>query len=151
MRRAPGGPGNLLWRSELLRLGTEVFGHQRDPNRIVIEWLRENSKPTDEILINYEDIPLMYYLPNPVRGGIAAFRVEDDSKKPPEFAVLRRSVPFVHWSVFIREMKRYSWTQMPVQAPDIPWGNNPDPTTQNLERIAVPDLVVARRNQAEAP
>ena len=40
---------------------------------------------------------------------------------------------------------------MPVQAPDIPWGNNPDPTTQNLERIAVPDLVVARRNQAEAP
>ena len=92
MRRAPGGPGNLLWRSELLRLGTEVFGHQRDANRIVIEWLRENSKPTDEILVNYEDIPLLYYLPNPVRGGIAA--------------VLRRSVPFVHWSVFIREMNR---------------------------------------------
>ena len=59
---------------------------------MVVEWLKQNAKPTDEILINYEDVPLMFYLPNPIRGGVAAFRVEDDSKSPPEFVVLRQSV-----------------------------------------------------------
>ncbi len=26
----------------------------------------------------------MFYLPNPIRGGIAAFRVEDNAKRPPD-------------------------------------------------------------------
>ena len=53
-----------------------------------------NAAPNDEILINYEDIPLMYYLPNPIRGGISAFRVEDDRtnlrRRGPRHALLAR-------------------------------------------------------------
>jgi hypothetical protein len=33
----------------------------------VIDWLRRNAPPTDEILINYEDVPLVFHLPNPIR------------------------------------------------------------------------------------
>ena len=130
LRTSADHAGSALFRSELLRLGREVFGHRPDPNRILIEWLAAHAAPGDEILINYEDAPLMYYLPNPIRGGIAAFRVEDDSTAPPRFAALRRSVKFVHWPVFVRELGRCKWRQIPLPAPDVEWGNNPDPSAQ---------------------
>ena len=131
-------------RPELRAMASEVFTRRKDANGMVIEWLRANARPTDEILINYEDIPLMYYLPNPVRGGIAAFRVEDDAKGPPEFLVLRRSVRFVHWPVFEREVNRYKWERVPLGAPDVPWGNLPDPLGR-IDTDRADDLIIARR------
>jgi hypothetical protein len=136
--------GSVWYRAELKDLRTEIFGHQPDPNRLVIDWLRKNAAPTDEILINYEDFPLMYYLPNPVRGGIATFRVEDDAKTPPRFLILRHAADFVHWPVFEREQARYQWEAVPLKAPDVQWGNNPDPMG-NDDPNAAPNLYIARR------
>jgi hypothetical protein len=132
-------------RPELRAMAREVFTPRKDPNGMVVEWLRANAKPTDEVLVNYEDIPLMYYLPNPVRGGIAAFRVEDDAKRPPDFLVLRRSVGFVHWPVFEREVNRYRWERIPLGAPDVPWGNNPDPIAAGHDPSRADELILARR------
>ena len=139
------------YRAELSLLGSDVFGHRPDPNRTVIEWLRQNAAPTDEILVNYEDVPLMYYLPNPIRGGIAAFRAEDDSKIPPRFAVIRQSVPFVYWPVFQREIDKYKWVQVPVHAPDVVWGNNPDPMGNRVNPATARDLIVLRRLENPKP
>jgi hypothetical protein len=50
--------GSVWYRAELKDLRAEIFGHQPDPNRLVIDWLRKNAAPTDEILINYEDLSL---------------------------------------------------------------------------------------------
>jgi len=122
-----------ILRPELRILFKNVFGHPADPNRLVVEWLSQNAASNDEILINYEDIPLMFYLPNPIRGGIAAFRVEDDATKPPDFLVLRRSADFGHWDVYQREMRRYQWDLVPLQAPDIKCGNCPDPIAQDFQ------------------
>jgi hypothetical protein len=137
--------GGTLVKPELTALMRGVFRRRRDPNQLVVEWLRQNAQPTDEILINYEDLPLMYYLPNPIRGGIAAFRAEDDTKTPPKFAILRRSVGFVHWPVFQREVSRYQWDPVPLHAPDVMWGNNPDPYGQIQDPNTTPDLLIARR------
>jgi hypothetical protein len=134
-------------RPELPMLMSEVFGRAEDPNGGMIEWLRKNTAPTDEILINYEDIPLMFYLPNPIRGGIAAFRAEDDSKMPPSVAILRRSVGFYHAGVFQREIGRYRWKQAPVEIPDRTWGNNPDPMATN-QPAAASYIIVLQRDQA---
>jgi hypothetical protein len=131
-------------RAEFSALRAGVFLHQPDPNRLVIEWLRKNAAPSEEILINYEDLPLMFYLPNPIRGGITAFRVEDDAKTAPRFVVLRHSVDFVNWPVFLREVQRYQWAPAPLHAPDIAWGNNPDPAGQD-DPAQAPDLYIARR------
>jgi hypothetical protein len=136
--------GSIWYRTEWQDLRNEIFGHQPDPNRLVIDYLRSHAAPTDEILINYEDIPLMYYLPNPIRGGIATFRVEDDARNPPRWVVIRHSADFVHWAVFQREMARYQWQVVPLKAPDIQWGNNPDPMGNDDPRTA-PDLYIARR------
>jgi hypothetical protein len=136
--------GSVWYRAELKDLRSEIFGHQPDPNRLVIDWLRKNAAPSDEILIDYEDIPLMYYLPNPIRGGIGTFRVEDDARTPPRFVILRRSVEFVQWPVYDRELARYQWTSIPLKAPDVIWGNNPDPLGDD-DPNAAPNLYIARR------
>lgn len=134
-----------MMRSELSLIRTDIFMHRPDPNRLVIEWLQKNSAPTDEILVNYEDLPMSYYLPNRIRGGIAAFRAEDDSKTPPRFAVMRRTVVFTHWPVYIREVARYVWVPVPVEAPDIRWGNNPDPVGHAQDRARAANLLFFKR------
>jgi len=132
-------------RRELNVMSRSVFGHRPDPNRLVADWLKQNAAPDDEILINYEDIPLMFYLPNPIRGGVSAFRVEDDAKRRPDFVVLRHSVPFEHWPVYEREVQRYAWTPVPLEAPDVIWGNFPDPVAKELNPIHPHPLFIARR------
>ena len=87
----------------------------------------------------------MYYLPNPIRGGVAAFRAQDDWPSPPEFLILRRSVRFVHWPIFARELERYQWQQVPLDAPDVMWGNNPDPMGEAEDAFHAPPLFIARR------
>jgi hypothetical protein len=137
------GPFTLI-RPELPALLDRVFGHPPDPNRIVIDWLASHAAPDDEILINYEDVPLMFYLPNPIRGGIAAFRVEDHTRSP-QFAIMRRSVSVVYPQIFNRELGRYRWIKVPLHAPDVPWGNNPDPKAIRIDARTAPDLLIARR------
>jgi hypothetical protein len=148
--RAVNPPGAWARRSVGLRwelpvLLSEVFDHRPDPNRIVVEWLRRNAAPADEILINYEDLPLEFYLPNPIRGGVAAFRAEDDSQAPPRFVILRHAVDFVHWPVFEREIARYQWAPVALQAPDVKCGNNPDPLGEQVDPAEAHDLYMARR------
>ena len=133
-----------IMRPDLKVLREAVFGHPPDPNRPVIEWLKATAAPSDEILVNYEDIPLMFYLPNPIRGGIAGFRAEDDSRKPPDFLVLRRSVQFVHWPLFDHELQHYTWKSAAVKAPDIICGSCPDPA-ERYDASHAASIYVARR------
>lgn len=105
----------------------EIFASRPDPNRMVIEALLPRLAPNDEILVNYEDTPFMFYTKARIRGGIPAFRVEDRTAPPARFLVVRRSVPFVHWNVFEREIARHTWRPIETGAPDVLFGNNPDP------------------------
>ncbi len=90
----------------------------------------------------------MFYLPNPIRGGIEAFRAEDNAKKPPDFLVIRRSVAFVHWNIFAREVNRYQWSVAQVGAPDVVWGNSPDPRGKVQDFAAANKIIVARRTES---
>lgn len=121
-------PFRPFGRPEIGAAFREVFVQRPDPNRLVIDAIAPALRPGDEILVNYEDIPFMFYTRARVRGGVAAFRVEDRRGPPPRFIVLRRSVPFVHWPVFQREAARYVWRPIATGAPDVPFGNFPDPS-----------------------
>ena len=131
-------------RAEIPRLFSDVFGHEPDPNRLLIEWLKAHAAPTDEILINYEELPLVFYLPNPIRGGIGAFRVSDDSRGAPRFVILRPSVWFVFWPAFEHEVKRHQWEQLKLNIPDVVWGNNPDPAAHVTDPPRPRNLFIAR-------
>lgn len=58
---------------------------------------------------------------------------------------MRHSVAFVHWPVFQRETDRYQWIAAPVKAPDVMWGNNPDPIAQAQDFHTEREIIVARR------
>lgn len=122
----------------------EIFVERPDPNRLAIDAIAPALRPGDEILVNYEDIPFMFYTGARVRGGVAAFRVEDRHAPPPRFIVLRRSVPFVHWPVFQREASRYTWRRIATGAPDVPFGNFPDPSFVPFPSSRL-EVVVAER------
>lgn len=150
---APGGasPGSLL-RPEWGVLYEEVFAPGQDPNRRTVEALARVASPGDEVLTNYEDIPLMFYTDYRVRGGMPCFRVEDASRGPPRFLVYRWSVSFVHGPVFEREVKRYRWRPLPSGIPDVTWGNIPDPRFRPvLHPASAPEAVLAENLGPAAP
>ncbi|MGA2735105.1 MAG: glycosyltransferase family 39 protein [Syntrophobacteraceae bacterium] len=127
-----------------LLIGDLTGGGEDDPNRATVEFLRQRLRPGDEILCNYEDKPLMFYLPNRVRGGISCFRVTDAGNV--RFAVYRRSVEFCHTSIYLRELLKSRWRAHVMNAPDIPWGNFPDPRSHyTLLSDGSPPLMVFER------
>jgi hypothetical protein len=138
-------PFRPIERPELAAAAREIFWERPDPNRLAIDAIAPALRPGDEILVNYEDIPFMFYTGARVRGGVAAFRAEDRQAPPPRFLVLRRSVPFVHWPVFQREASRYGWRRMQTGAPDVPFGNFPDPSYTPFPSKALYEVVVAER------
>ncbi|MGE0538169.1 MAG: ArnT family glycosyltransferase [Pirellulales bacterium] len=115
-----------LFRPELYALYVDLFDVGSDPNRDVIDYLRPRLKPGDAVLINYEDIPLMFYTDAEIRGGIPAFRVEDHSVPQPRFAVIRPQLTN-QLQPFYRELERHTWRRVPVEFEAWPWGNIPDP------------------------
>jgi hypothetical protein len=141
----------LVIRPEWAVLREEVFDPSPDPNRLTVEALARIASPGDEILTNYEDIPLMFYTHYRVRGGIPCFRVEDNSRGPPRFLVYRRSVSFVHEAVFRREIMRYRWRPIHSGIPDVPWGNMPEPGFRlGVDTASAPEIILAE-NLGPAP
>jgi hypothetical protein len=59
-------------------------------------------------------------------------------------------VPFVHWPVFQREIARYFWTPVPVRAPDVRWGNNPDPQGHFQDPSRAEELLFYQRVDTSA-
>ena len=79
-------------------------------------------------------------------SGIPTFRVEDRSAPPPRFAVVRRSALFLPWNVYRRELDRWRWTELASGAPDVPFGNSPDPNHRFYPLgPRHPDLIVLER------
>jgi len=116
-------------RPELAGAFEQLAGRGPDPNRELVEALAPRLAPGDEILVNYEDVPLMFYLDHAIRGGIGCFRVLDPDAPPARFSAIRQSVTFTHWRVYNTAFGAggLTWRGVPVHASDVPWGNNPDP------------------------
>lgn len=115
-----------LFRPELYALYIDLRDLGSDPNREVVETLRPMLRPGDAVLINYEDIPLMFYTDADIRGGLSSFRIEDQSGGQPRFVVMRPQLS-VDPKPFFRELARFTWRRVPVEIIGLPWGNIPDP------------------------
>jgi len=126
----------LIVRPELAYLKAEVIGTSLvDPNRATIEFLRKRMKPGDEVLINYEDMPAMFYLDGNIRGGAPCFRVGERTGPPPRFVVIRRTAQFFpyQWKVVETFVNQCRLKQIKAGIPDTPWGNCPDPMINYVE------------------
>ncbi len=133
-------------RPELSVYGDNLRGYGPDPNRAAVDYLKARLSPEDEVICNYEDTPLIFYLRNPIRGGITCFRLTD-ARTAPRFAILKMSaLSITHRAIYARALSKSEWVPHSLGVPDIPWGNNPDPISQyTLMRIAAPPLHVYER------
>ncbi len=133
--KPPEGIGFLV-RPELAFLYAEHVGSALvDPNQATYEFLHERLKPGDEVLINYEDIPMMFYLDCPIRGGPTCFRVGERQTPPPRYIVLRRTAQFhpYQWREIEKLLNRCRLKKVKTNIPDTPWGNCPDPFIHYVE------------------
>lgn len=123
-------------RPELAFLKSEVFGtNLRDPNRTTYELLKDRLKPGDEVFVNYEDLPMMFYLDAPIRGGVACFRLGERDTPPPRYFVIRRTAQFFpyQWKIIEDLVNRCRLRPIESNIPDTPWGYCPDPMLQYEE------------------
>lgn len=130
-------------RPELNAYMDNLRGYGPDPNRATVDYLKERLSPEDEVICNYEDMPLIFYLGNPIRGGIGCFRLTDTGTVP-KYAVLRMSaLGITHRAIYERALSKYAWMPHPLDVPDVLWGNNPDPISQfTLMSLNAPPLRV---------
>jgi hypothetical protein len=142
-------PTGLFVRAEWAVLHEEVFAPRPDPNRLTVESLALVASPGDEVLTNYEDVPLMFYTDYRVRGGIPMFRVEDRSR-PPRFLVLRRSTALGVGPPLGRELARHRWQPLRTTIPDMEWGNMPEPEHRIGAIGVVPPPVIFAENLGPA-
>ena len=121
-------PHELLGRSEFRRLFDIYLGTAPDPNRQLVEFLRTVVKPGDVIVANGDEIPLMFYLDHPIRGGYPAFRTRDQSEPGPAFLVRRDFSGGPSSNQMCEELlQRLPWRQPSAFIPDWPQAHCPDP------------------------
>jgi 4-amino-4-deoxy-L-arabinose transferase-like glycosyltransferase len=111
----------VLWR--------DLGGQVRDPNRELVEFLRPRLQPGDEILATYEDVPLMFYLPeHRIRGGLAGFRLRET--EPPRFFVGKTRLPYqeFQFEAVQRYLESQVWKSLDHDIPDFFASNCPDPS-----------------------
>jgi len=118
-------------RAEWIVFLQDIGGVQRDQNGELIELLQARLGPDDEILTNYEDIPLMFYLDRPIRGGIAGFRVNDTAAPPPRFVVIVESAQHLYSATMSNAFRaaaaRHKWRRSSTDIPAFRTSNCPDP------------------------
>lgn len=126
-----GSEQNMLIRREWRDLWVDLLDLGPDPNRDVINVLGPMLRPGDEVLINYEDLPLLFHTDAIVRGGLARFRSDDRSAPPPRFLIIRPNI--VSALPPIREFaSRHTWRPIETGVPSLPFGNIPDPLSHRM-------------------
>ncbi len=114
-------------RSLLLEYFGELTHPYRGPVDGIVEVLREKARAGQTAKTPYEEMPLIFYLPGLKFEPIP--RMEDFGRETfPDWIILRRDwLPggFLE-SPYYSKISR-SYDAIPVDAPDIPWQNRPDP------------------------
>ena len=130
-----------VMRAEFGALYMDLLDEGPDPNRDVIKRLAPKLKPGDEVLVNYEDVPFMFYTDATVRGGMCAFRTEASDDGHLRFAVIRPNLVIGH-AALVREIERHDWRPWYEDVPAHSWGNIPDPRHHRFQRKGTPPSVI---------
>jgi hypothetical protein len=131
---------------------TEIWSSYPDVNRNLIQFFRTHARPGDIILTTYDDLPLQFYTPYQVIGGLQG---KISPARPPEWMVSRwelrwdRTYHLQDAEKFIREQLSLASDYQPITLPyaDEMFGNNPDPSNHRFIPEAEPrtQIVIYRK------
>ncbi len=137
---------------------TELSSPYPDVNENLIQFFQTHAKPGDTILTTYGDLPLQFYTPFKVLGGLQGPTL---LTRPPDWMVLRwdtrwnRHYDLNEPEILIRQLLSHGNDYRPVILPgkDEIFGNQPDPLYHRfippMELLA--PLVVYEKNEKNPP
>jgi hypothetical protein len=131
------------FRSDVWMYAQELTHAYQGPNEGLVAYFHENAQPGQTVLVNYEDLPLMFYTRLHVIGGLGAHGLTDTVL--PDWVVDRRNGPYRDELAAIVAAGSYERVQLPY--PDIRWENRPEPGTHNYVTVRDADPVVIYRRQ----
>jgi len=133
------------FRSDLWMYAQELTHAYVGPNEGLVAYLAEHASPGQSLLVNYEDLPLMFYTPLRVSGGLGAHGLDSDTQ--PDWIVDRRFGPYRDQLASIVAQGPYERIELPY--PDIRWENRPEPGSHHYRSAQVTDPVVIYRRRGD--
>jgi 4-amino-4-deoxy-L-arabinose transferase-like glycosyltransferase len=128
----------------------EVTHHYTGPVDGIVDYLNEHGKPSDVVAITYGDLPLKFYTPMRIVGGLTGEDLRPALKA--NWVIIRRDVHCdKDQAVADYLRKNLPWRQyrrIELVCPDIPYNNREDPD-EHLYRTATgaPPVVLFQRNR----
>jgi hypothetical protein len=123
----------------------ELTHEYQGPNEGLVAYLAAHARPGQSLLVNYEDLPLMFYTPLRVWGGLGAHGLE--SGPQPDWVVDRKYGPYRDQLASIVARGAYERIELPY--PDIRWENRPEPGSHNFLSAQGADPVVIYRRRGD--
>jgi hypothetical protein len=111
----------------------ELTHENSDVNEEIVEYLKQNSRPTDVVFTNYGAFPIIYYTQLTVGGGPSGYllpsvpqRVPVRTVRHPDWVIVRQSFS-VHKDTLVELLEGNDYERVPLGGVDTIWGNRPSP------------------------
>jgi len=114
---------NMGFRVPLYDYLQELLHDYEGPNEAIVAFFRANARPGDTILVNYGDLPLVFYTDCEVLGGLSGRGWEEEDV---DWIVVRR-----YWfrkEELLQKAKEKEFAPVWLPVRDLLWGNRPLPS-----------------------
>jgi len=133
------------FRSDLWMYAQELSHSYEGPNEGLVTYLAAHATPGQTVLVNYEDLPLMFYTDLRVLGGLSGHGLTEGLQ--PHWVLDRKYGPYRETLAAIIAAGSYQRVEIPY--PDIRWENRPEPGQHQYLTVRDEDNVVLYRQQGE--
>jgi 4-amino-4-deoxy-L-arabinose transferase-like glycosyltransferase len=119
------------FRSDAWMYAQELTHSYIGPNEGLVAYLAAHAQPGQTVVVNYEDLPLMFYTPLRVLGGLGAHGLDGlqagraDGARGPDWVIDRQYGPYRDRLAALVAAGSYERITLPY--PDIRWENRPEP------------------------
>lgn len=133
------------FRSSLWMYAQELTHSYDGPNEGLIGYLLAHARPGQTLLVNYEDLPLMFYTDLRVLGGLSGHGLSDGVQ--PDWVVDRKHGSYRDQLAAVVGAGSYERIEIPY--PDIRWENRPEPGGHHYLTVQGEENVVLYRRQED--
>jgi hypothetical protein len=133
------------FRSEAWMYAQELTHSYEGPNEGLVAYLSTHAKPGQTVLVNYEDLPLMFYTRLRVLGGFSERGLGGSTQ--PDWVIDRKNGPYR--DVLAAIVAAGSYERIEIPYPDIRWENRPEPGKHNYITVRDEDNVVLYRRRGD--
>jgi hypothetical protein len=133
------------FRSDVWMYAQELSHPYEGPNEGLVTYLATHATPGQTALVNYEDLPLMFYTELRVLGGLSGHGLTEDLQ--PDWVIDRKHGPYRETLSGIIAAGSYERVEIPY--PDIRWENRPEPGQHQYLTVQDEDNVVLYRRQGD--